>query len=195
MCFFYNFQVNNFYINSCLYRYNAKMFFARGLSEEEVSEAYAQFGALVLLRCKRILREHGTAEDATQDVFLRLWRYGRSFKAAGSKLAWLYRVAERCCFDQYAKRTKRAEVPLANGTDWPEPTASNRSFEDWNCVSRFLERFDKRLQRIAVMYYVDEMTQTEIAKATGWSRQTVIKKLNLLQLRATKLKRSLTGEE
>ena len=79
----------------------------RGLPQEVVSQAYAQFGPLVLLRCKRILRDESSAEDAAQDTFMRLWRYGKSFREATSKVAWLYRVADRCCFDQN-RSTKKA---------------------------------------------------------------------------------------
>jgi RNA polymerase sigma-70 factor, ECF subfamily len=174
---------------------SGKMRLSRGLSASEVSEAHTKYGSLVVLRCRRILRDEGAAEDAAQETFLRLWRYGSAFREAESKVAWLYRVAERCCFDQVAQRDRRAEVPLTEATDWPEPRVSSRSIEDWNCISRFLGRFDERLQRIAVMYYVDDMTQEEIARGTGWSRPTVIKKLDFLRTRAMKLKTSLTGEE
>jgi len=67
--------------------------------------------------------------------------------------------------------------------------------EDWQLIARFLGRFEERLQRLAVMYYVDEMTQEEIAAALSWSRPTVKKKLEHIKARALSLRASLTGAE
>jgi RNA polymerase sigma factor (sigma-70 family) len=59
---------------------------------------------------------------------------------------------------------------------------------------RFLDRFDDRVKQVAVLHYLDQMSQDEIAKATGWSRQTVFKKLAFLRERANSLRASLHGE-
>src|SRR5258708_12668963 len=84
------------------------------MTHDEVAEAYRQYGHLVLRRCRRILRGDGGAEDALQEVFVRLWRYGEAFAAAESKVLWLYRVADRCCFDHLSSRRARAWVPLGD---------------------------------------------------------------------------------
>src|SRR5438105_4321088 len=86
------------------------------MTESEVAEAYRRFGHLVLARCRRILRDDAGAEDALQEVLVRLWRYGDGFRAADSKVAWLYRVAERVCFDQLSRRRARAESVLDAAT-------------------------------------------------------------------------------
>ncbi len=57
----------------------------------------------------------------------------------------------------------------------------------------FLDRFDDRVKQVAVLHYLDEMTQEEIAAATGWSRQTVFKKLAFLRDRAQALRMRLCG--
>jgi RNA polymerase sigma-70 factor (ECF subfamily) len=165
------------------------------MTHEEVSEAYRQFGHLVVRRCRRILREEHAAEDALQEVFVRLWRYGDAFKAADSKVLWLYRVADRCCFDQLSRRGSRAETPLDQAKEVPVVGAGHgQTLEDRDVVLRFLDRFDDRLKQIAVFHFLDEMTQEDIAIATGWSRQTVIKKIAFLRERAASLRASLYGE-
>ena len=58
---------------------------------------------------------------------------------------------------------------------------------------RFLDRFDDRIKQVAVLHFVDELTQDEIAKVTGWSRQTVSKKLAYLLERAARLRAQLCG--
>ncbi len=161
------------------------------MTHEEIAAAYAQYGHLVLRRCQRIVRRDDAAEDALQEVFVRLWRYGDAFRAAESRLAWLYRVADRCCFDVLARERTRQETPLDDGGEELAIPGNAAAVEDREIVLRFLERFDDRLKQVAVLHYLDELTQEEIAAATGWSRQTVAKKLAFLTERAEKLRASL----
>ena len=164
------------------------------MTDAEVGEAYRRYGGLVLRRCRRILRDPAAAEDALQDVFVRLWRYGDAFREAESKLLWLYRVADRCCFDRLARRGVQAEISLADQSSaLVDETSQTKSIEDREVVMRFLDRFDDRVKQVAVLHYLDEMTQEEIAAATGWSRQTVFKKLAFLRDRAAALRMRLCG--
>jgi RNA polymerase sigma-70 factor (ECF subfamily) len=164
------------------------------MTHEEVDEAYRRFGSLVLRRCRRILRDGSAAQDVLQDVFVRLWRYGDQFRGAESKVAWLYRVTDRCCFDHLSRIHDRA----GSGPDAisSSPGTSNPAayLEDREIVMRFLARFDDRVKMVAVMHYLDEMTQEEIARETGWSRQTVFKKLSFLRERAQVLRLLLCGK-
>src|SRR5712692_6909018 len=164
------------------------------MTEDEVAQAYRQYGFLVLRRCRRILRDEAAGEDALQEVFVRLMRYGRAFEKAESKVLWLYRVADRCCFDLLARRTSRAEAPLGESAQELRPAGGGaQAIEDRDVVLRFLAHFDDRLKKVAVLHYLDEMTQEEIAEATGWSRQTVFKKLAVLRDRAQALRMRLCG--
>lgn len=164
------------------------------MTEDEVAQAYRQYGFLVLRRCRRILRDQAAGEDALQEVFVRLMRYGHAFQRAESKVLWLYRVADRCCFDLLARRNTRAEAPLGEAAEDLEPAGGGaQAIEDRDVVLRFLAHFDDRLKKVAVLHYLDEMTQEEIAAATGWSRQTIFKKLAVLRQRATVLRIKLWG--
>ena len=162
------------------------------MTADEIAAAYTQYGHLVLRRCQRLLRRDDAAEDALQEVFVRLWRYGDAFRVAESKVAWLYRVADRCCFDALSRDKSRLEEPLDESSpDLAAPGAGRPAIEDREIILRFLERFDDRVKEVAVLHYLDELTQEEIAAATGWSRQTVIKKLAYLAERAETLRASL----
>ena len=163
------------------------------MTHEEVAEAYRRYGSLVLRRCRRILRDDAAGEDALQEVFVRLLKYGDAFRRADSKVLWLYRVADRCCFDLLARRASRRESELLGESPAQGMQAGQAEVEDRDVVMRFLSSFDDRVKQVAVLYYLDEMTQEEIAIATGWSRQTVFKKLSLLRQRATTLKARLCG--
>ncbi len=160
------------------------------MTHEDIADAYTRYGHLVLRRCQRILRDDAAAEDVLQEVFVRLWRYGDAYRKADSKVSWLYRVAERCCFDCLARRRTRAEASLGD-LELVASEGAARAVEERQIVMRFLERFDDRVKQVAVLHYLDGLTQEEIAQATGWSRQTVFKKLELLRERAAQFRTNL----
>lgn len=167
------------------------------MTYDEVGDAYRRYGHLVLRRCQRILRDDAAADDALQEVFLRLWRWGDAFRQAESKVSWLYRVADRCCFDHMHRRRTRPEEPYEHDQDIVATGGGNytQALEDRQIVMRFLERFDDRVKQIAVLYCLDELTQDEIAEATGLSRQTISKKLGFLRERASQLRAQFRGPE
>ena len=58
-------------------------------------------------------------------------------------------------------------------------------------VRRLLASLDPASRQLAVLYYVDELTQEELATELGLSRRTVSKRVQQLLIRA----RSLLAEE
>jgi RNA polymerase sigma-70 factor (ECF subfamily) len=160
------------------------------LTHAELAECYRRFGTLVLRRCKSSLRGHADAGDVQQEVFVRLWRYGAHYREAESKVAFLYRITDRCCLDLLSRRGVLRETPLDDAA--PEALAiepAQRSLvEHRDVVRRFLSHFDERVKQVAVLRYVAGMTQEEIADAVGLSRQTIFQKLALLRRRAAALR-------
>lgn len=67
----------------------------------------------------RILGDHGSAEEATQDTFFKVWSRARSFNPArGSLLAWLLTIARRTALDRVrleGRRPTAAELPDGEG--------------------------------------------------------------------------------
>jgi RNA polymerase sigma-70 factor (ECF subfamily) len=162
------------------------------MDERELTQVHRQYRQQVLRRCRRILRDEQAAEDVTQIVFIKLWRYGASFRLAESKLGWLYRVAERCCFDELRRLSPHADG--ASATDELAPAHATDSVEDRDLARTLLGRFDDRVKQVVVMRYCEEMSHEEIAEESNWSRQTVFKKLVLVRQRAGALRASLCGE-
>ena len=79
------------------------------LVESELREIQKTYAHLMLRRCRVILRNDATADDAMQDVFVKLMRFGGEFRAAQAKLRWLYRVVDRVCFDHITRQRNRRE--------------------------------------------------------------------------------------
>ena len=152
---------------------------------------YHEYGHLVLRRCRTILRDETEAQDALHDVFVRAMRYRRSLDQADSRLRWLYRAAERCCFDRLRKRRREVSVMPDDLARVAQEGLTGSSSEAREVVLAFLGRFEPKVQQVAVLYYLDGLPQEAIADQLGWSRRTVGKKLDLLRRRAKSLAETL----
>jgi len=139
----------------------------RGLLEE----LYLRHAPAVHARCRYLLRDDDAARDATQDVFVRALRALPEVRAAASPTAFLLRAATNHCLNvlrasRAAWREEVARVALARTERGIEPDARE-------LVRALLGAAPPEAQEIAVLYFVDELTQAEIAEATGRSVPTV----------------------
>jgi len=167
------------------------------VDRNELAELYRQKGVLVFRRCKLILRDDAAAEDVMQEVFVRVWKYRDSLAEGPVPLSWLYRTAERCCFDRLKSKRREhlgtaqdiadtAQSAESEGADETVPVASH---SERDLAMRFFDIMDPKLKQLALLYYVDQLTQEQIAEQLSWSRRTVGKKIKRLRERAERLSR------
>lgn len=153
-----------------------------GLTAEELAAVHARYGHLVRRRCGVLLRDDAAADDALQETFVKLLRYGADLRTATSPLRFVYRCADRVCFDLMQRRRSRAEVGEPT-FDIPVAPGALR-VDERDAVLRFLYALSEEDRTIAVLAFVDGLDQGEIAAETGYSRQTVNKKLGAVRARA-----------
>ena len=136
-----------------------------------LEELYRRHAGAVYARCRYLLREDDAARDAAQDVFVRALRALPELRAAASPTAFLLRSATNHCLNvlrasRAAWREEVARVALERTERGIEPDARE-------LVRALLGAAPAEAQEIAVLYFVDELTQAEIAQATGRSVPTV----------------------
>jgi RNA polymerase sigma factor (sigma-70 family) len=157
-----------------------------------LAELYARHAPAVFARCRYLLRDEEAAKDATQEVFARALRALREFRGAASPTTWLLCIATHHCLNEL--RSARA--------GWREElrrVAAQRSEPGLEADKRELLRALLKVagaeeQQMAVLYFVDEMTQAEIAQATGRSLPTVRKRLRrFLEAARSALAEALPG--
>src|SRR5438067_724987 len=78
------------------------------IDSEKVEALYRQFGPAVFRRCLKLLRNPAEAEDATQEVFVRVCRHLDSWTRGESPLAWIYSIATRYCLTMLRDRGRHA---------------------------------------------------------------------------------------
>ena len=139
-----------------------------------LADLYARHAAAVLSRCRYLLKDDEAARDATQEVFARALRALPEFQGAASPTTWLMRIATHLCLNQLRAARAGWRQELERAAEWrdPGPEPDRREL-----LRALLGAAEPEEQEMAVLYFVDEMTQAEIAEATGRSLPTVRKRL------------------
>jgi RNA polymerase sigma-70 factor (ECF subfamily) len=160
-----------------------------GNKREEIAALYSRYGAQVARRCAYLLKDDEAAKDATQEVFVKVMRAIETFRAESSPLTWIMSIATHHCLNQLqAKRApwhQRYRLAFLHQSETAQRPAAE-AIERAELVRRLLGRLDTETQRVAVHYYVDEMTQDEIAVLLGRSLPTIRKRLSKFQRAAEK---------
>lgn len=137
-----------------------------------LEELYKLVAPLLLGVLLKILRTRDRAEDALQDVFVRVWRQASQFEAhRGRALAWLVSIARYRAID--LQRGQRDWVTL---DEVPEPsTTSNRpeSSLTERALASCLELLTGEQRRCIALAYQQGLSQDHIAVSIGHPLGTV----------------------
>ncbi len=154
---------------------------------EAFEEIYYTFKDDVYTACVRMLGNPAEAEDAAQDIFIRLLRVlPRYDHTRASFRTWLLTITTNYCYDQLRKR-KGGEVSiddednepvamtLRSSDPTPEQVALSNEFSAR--VQGLLDRISPDDRRMVVLRYWFDQGYEEIAEATGQTVSAVKSRL------------------
>jgi RNA polymerase sigma factor (sigma-70 family) len=156
----------------------------RRMTEDEVAKLYREYGYVVFRRCVVYLGDPAAAKDAMQEVFVRALRGAPNVRGDAVPRTWLCRIVDHLCVEVLRRRRRNPVVPEVVRDEASQPTIEAAVGDDDRdsllTVRRLLEGLDPGSLRLAVLYYVDELTQEELAQELGLSRRTIGKRLRQL---------------
>jgi RNA polymerase sigma-70 factor (ECF subfamily) len=160
------------------------------VTPETIQGLYRSHAFAVFRRCRRLLGGDLEADDAVQEVFLRLLEDPGRFQGQSSPATFLYAIATHVCLNRLRGTTARgaawqADVARGLAEVSPGPAAT---VEARQLAGAILDETDPETAAMAVYHFVDGLPQGEIAALVGRSRVTVNQRLQ--QLRRDALRRS-----
>ena len=142
---------------------------------EAFDEVYERFSALVFQVARRMTGDEALAEDLSQEIFIRIFRYLENFKGRSSLKTWVYRVSINCCRARLGRRSRRRrffvdvederldEVPApAEGTE-----ARLERREAAETIGRALALLPLQFREAVVLRDISGLAYDEIAAALG----------------------------
>jgi RNA polymerase sigma-70 factor (ECF subfamily) len=155
------------------------------LREQRLVELYRTYGGAIYARCRRILGDHPTAQDATQETFMRVHRHIDRLPDPKDVLRWIYRIATNYCLNELRGRKLRP-APVER---LPESHAGapDDPIVDRDLAERLIHEVPEKLRTVAWLYHVDGLEQAEVAEILGISRRTVVNRLAEFQERGRRV--------
>ena len=128
--------------------------------------------------------DHDTAQDLTQEIFVRVLHSLPSFRGDSRFGTWLYHLATNVCIDRRRKKQRSRIVPISDHEEVAGVIAhdqaddSLRERELGSAVSRALESLGEPHRQAFVLRYVAGLSYEQIAEALGCSKGTVGSRLS-----------------
>lgn len=141
----------------------------------------------VLLTALHLLGRWEDAQDAAQEVFVRLHRYLDRFDDARDLAPWLYRMTVNVCRDIGRKRREHAELDpdAADPACGPEHTAG--SAEQRRILQSVLRKLPEKERAALVLRDLEGLPAAEVARILNSSEATVRSQVSSARLKILKL--------
>lgn len=127
--------------------------------ESAIEEFVRKYYPQILQYCRIHTSDQQSAEDMTQEAFLRFFRTLPNYQHYGKAANYLYVIAGNCCRDDW-RRVKPLSLE-----EVPEP--SKDDMEKLTQVRLALSQLPEEEREVATLFFVQERKQTEIAKILG----------------------------
>ncbi len=126
---------------------------------------------MVLRTAFRLLGRLEDAQDAAQEVFLRLFRNLHRIDA--DPKAWLYRVTVNVCNDHHRRRKFVVELDAEHADSAPDPERVLTLDERKRLVTEGLETLAARERAAVVLRDIEGLSTAEVAGILGVEEVTV----------------------
>jgi RNA polymerase sigma-70 factor (ECF subfamily) len=168
---------------------------------EALSELYDRYSRLVFSLALNSVGDQATAEEVTQDVFVRVWQRARQYRADRGKVStWLTGITRYRAIDQLRRRGARPEqhsvtwaevsptaVPAVNGPEEATQLAMQRER-----VRAALAQLPEEQKQVLALAYFQGYSQSQIAESLALPLGTVKTRVRLAM---QKLREMLQDEQ
>ena len=142
--------------------------------EERIGQMIQTYEKDLLRLCCMYLKDRTMAEDAVQETFVKAYRNLKSFRGESNEKTWLVRIAINVCKDMQRTAWFQNLGRMVNLDDVKLPQETEVRSE----VVEQIMSLPKKLKEVVLLFYYENMNQSEIAEALGVSVTTVHRRLN-----------------
>ena len=148
---------------------------------EGLEHLYEAYRSPVFRTCLRLLGDAPSAEDAAQEVFLRVFERIGTFDRRAAFSTWLYRLTVNHCLNLLERAQRRATLPMEDVPEPHDPAREPESAclraEGETLLLRALERLPTDHRTMLVLREIEELSYREIADILEVPVGTVMSRL------------------
>lgn len=140
----------------------------------------------------RMLTNPAEAQDAVQEVLLKLWQQGEALQKIDNLEAWAMRITKNWCLDKLRSKHRRIEdldqVPVQIDAG-PSPQQKLEKKETYKKVHQMIQKLPEKQMMVIQLRDIEGMTYKEIEQTIDMPQNQI--KVNLFRARQ-KLKALMT---
>lgn len=145
------------------------------MNQKEFINAISPFKDRVYRLAKRLLVSREEAEDATQEVIVKLWNAKEKLEGYNSVEAMAITMTKNYCLDQL-KSKRASEIRLVNtnylGSE-PGPAQATEDKDSWKQVEKIIVKLPPLQRAIIQLRDVEEYEFSEIAKVIDMNESAI----------------------
>jgi RNA polymerase sigma factor (sigma-70 family) len=131
--------------------------------------------------CKGYFNGHeGMAEDATQEVFIKVWQHLNSFRQESAVSTWIYRIAVNTCLLHLRKPSQKKEVKTEQLPDVAaeayDPIQEERLQKMYGCIQQLDE-----MNKMIILMVLEGLSYNDIAEVVGSTEETLRVKIHRIK--------------
>lgn len=146
--------------------------------QECLDELIELYYPAILRYCMWHMPDTESAQDATQETFLKLVRFIGRYEHRGQFRAFLYRIAANTCIDLRRRLPPQEPFPEEPGQVICRPESGYQAAEDRQLLATAFAILQDDQRELILLRYGQELTLREIAAVTGKPLRTVQTKLS-----------------
>jgi len=151
---------------------------------------YDRFTDKVYAKCISMLKDHELAEDATQEIFIKILLSVSKFAFKSKFSTWIYTITYNYCIDQIRKNKKQATISWEDNkkTDLVDDTIYDAEIKETNVyrLKEILDLLHIDDKSILMMKYQDDLSIKDICNVVNKTESAV--KMKILRAKEKFLK-------
>jgi RNA polymerase sigma-70 factor, ECF subfamily len=170
--------VNEWHVNN-----NDQIELVKRICEGDVSAFYEivdLYKKKIYYIAYNICGDHHEAEDISQEVFIKVYKYINKFRFDAKLSTWIYQISVNTSIDAIRKKNKKQDLIEPTLMDTIQPNTSIRGPEEQTSQNHSLQQIrqaipglSKKEQTAFVMHYFNGFNMKEIAEIMALSINTI----------------------
>ncbi len=157
---------------------------------------YNRYASKIYGKCLTILKDESLAEDATQEIFMKIFINLSRFEEKAKFSTWIYSITYNFCIDYLRRKHKQDNIfsddEIEKAPDLADEIPDEALIEmEVQQLKKVLDTMPAGDKAILLMKYQDDMSVKEIADILDKSESAVKMKIKRAKEKAQKLKEEL----
>lgn len=157
---------------------------------------YKRYARKVFAKCISMLKEEAKANDATQDIFMKIFTNLSKFNYKSKFSTWVYSITYNYCIDALRKEQRHGAVftdEMEKAPDEGTPDVSDAEMAEIKVevLKKVMEVLPPGDRAILKMKYEEGMSIKEMAGALGKTESAIKMKIKRAKAKAQKIKKKI----